>query len=120
MVFPNPILPKQCVRFKVARPSMNNLIEAVLAGARFLPVLALAVACGTGFAAQGGDASAVDYQIYTGSTHAHTAYTWSHGEQWAKSPTPRMQVKNSTSYPSSNNVPKSNWQKYQGPPASCF
>ena len=25
-----------------------------------------------------------DYHIYAGSLHAHTAYTWSHGEQFAK------------------------------------
>lgn len=24
------------------------------------------------------------YHIYSGSTHAHTQFTWSHGEQWAK------------------------------------
>jgi hypothetical protein len=28
--------------------------------------------------------SADEYHIYTGSTHAHTASTWSHGDQWAK------------------------------------
>ena len=26
-----------------------------------------------------------EYQIYAGSTHAHTSYTWSHGDQFAKS-----------------------------------
>jgi len=29
--------------------------------------------------------SATTYNIYSGSTHAHSAYTWSHGEQFAKS-----------------------------------
>ncbi|HTM48592.1 MAG TPA: hypothetical protein VL285_07930 [Bryobacteraceae bacterium] len=28
--------------------------------------------------------SADEYHIYAGSTHAHTASTWSHGDQWAK------------------------------------
>src|SRR5690242_15208625 len=60
------------------------------------------------------------YHIYAGSTHAHTAFTWSHGEQWAKVPTPRMLVQDGVSYPSSNNVAKANWQKIQGPPATHF
>jgi hypothetical protein len=25
-----------------------------------------------------------DYHVYAGNLHAHTAYTWSHGEQFAK------------------------------------
>jgi hypothetical protein len=29
--------------------------------------------------------AAEEYHVFAGSTHAHTAYTWSHGEQWAKS-----------------------------------
>src|SRR6185437_7797486 len=33
--------------------------------------------------AQSGSA-ADNYHIYTGSTHAHTAYTWSHGEQFVR------------------------------------
>lgn len=31
-----------------------------------------------------GAAPGEEYHIYAGSTHAHTQFTWSHGEQWAK------------------------------------
>ena len=82
-----------------------------------------------------------EYHIYRGSTHAHTTYTWSHGDQWvpAKKPsrpvTPganmqaqwvdgegstRMYVKDSTSYPGPQLMLKPNWQQFQGPPSMHF
>jgi hypothetical protein len=35
---------------------------------------------------------APEYRIYAGSTHAHTAYTWSHGEQFNKNGCNGIQV----------------------------
>src|ERR1700721_1858880 len=32
------------------------------------------------------------YRVYAGSTHAHTMYTWSHGEQFAKNDCSGIQV----------------------------
>lgn len=82
-----------------------------------------------------------EYHIYRGSTHAHTSYTWSHGDQWvpaskpsrAVAPGPKMQaqwvdgegstrmyVKDSTSYPGPQLMLKPNWQQFQGPPSSHF
>jgi hypothetical protein len=60
------------------------------------------------------------YHIYAGNTHSHTSYTWSHGTQWPNSPSNKMVVKDSTSYPGPNAVPKPDWKKYQGPPADHF
>lgn len=88
------------------------------------------------------------YHIYAGSTHAHTAYTWSHGEQFAKNDCAGIQVyarmpgsevsmwsdgyvksKNGcagifviegSQYPSPDVKVKANWQEYQGPPAEHF
>jgi hypothetical protein len=58
------------------------------------------------------------YHIYAGNTHAHTVYTWSHGQQW-RNPQ-RLVVVNSTSYPGPQNVLKPDWKKYQGPPSEHF
>ncbi len=58
------------------------------------------------------------YHIYAGNTHSHTAYTWSHGQQW-KNPQ-RMIVVGSVSQPGPDNVLKPNWEKDQGPPAEHF
>jgi hypothetical protein len=90
-----------------------------------------------------------EYHIYAGNTHSHTAYTWSHGEQFAKSecagilvygPIPSMPlgyswsdgyvksknncpgifVINSYQYPAPGAVLKPDWQKNQGPPSEHF
>ncbi len=72
-----------------------------------------------------------DYQIYSGSTHAHTQYTWSHGAQFANAaPEPAADGKKAKSgmrisaegsqLPPADKVPRENWQKYQGPPAAHF
>jgi hypothetical protein len=89
------------------------------------------------------------YHIYAGSTHAHTAYTWSHGEQFSKNdcagisvfaPIPgspdgfrwsdgyvkskngcaNMFVINGFQYPSPNVIVKPDWEKFQGPPSKHF
>ena len=44
---------------------------------------ALCALAGLGLSAQTKHA-AVEFHIYAGNTHAHTQFTWSHGEQWAK------------------------------------
>lgn len=93
-------------------------------------------------------ADAGEYHIYAGSTHAHTAYTWSHGEHLAKSGCagiivyerkppalvsswtdgyvkskngcPGMLVINAYQIPSPQMPVKPDWQKYQGPPSEHF
>jgi hypothetical protein len=88
------------------------------------------------------------YHIYRGNTHAHTLYTWSHGEQWAKNgckgiltftapgdqPTssgwkkgaavddhcPAIYVVNGLQYPGPDQVLRPDWQSVQGPPARHF
>jgi hypothetical protein len=93
--------------------------------------------------------SPAEYQIYAGSTHAHTAYTWSHGEHLAKSdcagilvfshdPAAPFAWKWSGGYvksktgcsgiyvidgaqiPSPDMPVKPDWQKFQGPPSVHF
>jgi hypothetical protein len=90
-----------------------------------------------------------DYKIYAGSTHSHTAYTWSHGDQFEKhgcsgilvyAPSPSSTfastwsdgyvksktgcagifVINSLQYPSPSVTLRPDWQKYQGPPSEHF
>jgi hypothetical protein len=95
------------------------------------------------------NAPAPEYHIYAGSTHAHTAYTWSHGEQWAKSDCAGIQVYapnpafpgistwsdgyvksktgcagifviDSLQYPSPGMTLKPNWTEVQGLPSKHF
>jgi hypothetical protein len=84
-----------------------------------------------------------DYQIYKGSTHAHTEYTWSHGAQYAKNGCvgivvyadnvwssgyvktkkngcPGIFVINGSQYPSSDVVLRPDWEKEQGPPQAHY
>ncbi len=88
------------------------------------------------------------YKIYSGNTHAHTSYTWSHGEQFGKSPCkgivvfggdpnpdsvetwkagyvkgegcPAILIIRSSQYPGPNEVLKPDWQKNQGLPSVHF
>jgi hypothetical protein len=90
------------------------------------------------------------YHIYRGNTHAHTSFTWSHGEQWAKNDCsgvpiylpdhtfpevhswsaegnqppsgkcPGMIIIGSSQYPGPNSELKPDWKKYQGDPAEHF
>jgi hypothetical protein len=92
---------------------------------------------------------AEEYHIYTGSTHAHTAYTWSHGEQFTKngcagimvygpdaasppaftwsdgyvkstSGCAGIYVINSFQYPSPSVTLKKDWNEFQGAPSVHF
>jgi len=91
---------------------------------------------------------AAEYHIYAGSTHAHTAYTWSHGDQFVKNgcagimvyaPDPAsppaftwsdgyvkskdcagIYVINSFQYPSPSVTVRKDWKEYQGPPSVHF
>ena len=73
------------------------------------------------------DPAPPEYHIYAGSTHAHTSYTWSHGDQWAKpkqeegKKEPGIYVSpEGAQYPAENLVLKPDWKKLQGPPAEHF
>jgi hypothetical protein len=91
-----------------------------------------------------------DVHIYAGSLHAHTAYTWSHGEQFAKGDCagimtfgpnpaapfayqwsdgyvkkqdggcPGIYVINSAQIPAPGMAVKPDWEKFQGPPSEHF
>lgn len=90
-----------------------------------------------------------EYHLYAGSTHSHTAYTWSHGDQFEKKGCSGILVyarsapssiaytwsngyvkaKNGcagifvilgSQYPSPNVSLKPDWEKYQGPPSEHF
>lgn len=86
-----------------------------------------------------------EYRILAGSTHAHTSYTWSHGEQFNKNncagilvygpdkdnagaftwnqgyvkatQCPGIYVINSFQYPAPGVTLKKDWAEYQGPPS---
>ena len=88
------------------------------------------------------DQATAKYLILAGSTHAHTALTWSHGEQFSKSGCSGIQVYadnkwsdgyvksktgcavifviDSLQYPAPGVLLKPDWQDYQGPPAKHF
>ncbi len=95
------------------------------------------------------DTAAAKYQIYAGSTHAHTAFTWSHGAQWStngcagilvygpqtpssivstwsegyvkrKNGCAAIYVINGLQYPSPGVTLKPDWRKYQGFPSDHF
>jgi len=68
------------------------------------------------------------YHIYAGSTHAHTSFTWSHGDQWQK-PTVQPSDKkepgivvdpDGAQHPAKTMVLKPDWEKHQAPPAKHF
>lgn len=91
-----------------------------------LVVLALALLELLGQKAKPPAPAAIIYHIYAGNTHSHTAYTWSHGEQWMsgqEAGEPRGGLRHSpdgVQFPPENAVLKENWQKVQGPPAEHF
>lgn len=67
------------------------------------------------------------YHIYAGSTHAHTSFTWSHGDQYEKQkPAPGEKKggisvdENGAQTASKKQILKPDWQKFQGPPAAHF
>ena len=71
---------------------------------------------------------ATAYHIYAGSTHAHTSFTWSHGEQWVNAKPQAGEAKepllfvdpDGAQHPAKTAVLKPEWQKVQGPPAAHF
>jgi hypothetical protein len=68
-------------------------------------------------------ADAPQYHIYAGSTHAHTQFTWSHGDQWKNRrpvPLPLIVDPDGTQHPPKDGVLQPDWQKFQGPPAVHF
>ncbi|MCL4402000.1 MAG: CehA/McbA family metallohydrolase [Acidobacteria bacterium] len=96
-----------------------------------------------------GKPSLAEYHIYTGNTHSHTLYTWSHGVQWVNNgcrgilnygpnaastkldlwsegyvktgnAKPCIYVINGYQYPSPNITLKPDWQKYQGTPSQHY
>jgi hypothetical protein len=69
------------------------------------------------------------YHIYAGNTHAHTAFTWSHGDQWQKAKPVADGAKkepgifvdaSGAQHPAKSQVLRPDWEKHQGPPAAHF
>ena len=64
------------------------------------------------------------YHIYAGNTHAHTIFTWSHGDHWEKPPPGvKAGVKvddKGSQHPTTAQILRPDWQKHQGPPAEHF
>jgi hypothetical protein len=80
---------------------------------------------------RGADTTAVlapEYHIYAGSTHAHTQYSWSHGEQWVPGSAAEAGEKKEglkispegVQGPPSTAKLRPEWQKNQGKPAEHF
>jgi hypothetical protein len=98
---------------------------------------------------QAGSPPAVEYRILAGNTHSHTAYTWSHGDQFttngcagiltyskdsssaaykwsdgyvktAGDGCAGIYVINGAQYPAPGVTLKPDWQKFQGPPAAHY
>lgn len=76
-----------------------------------------------------GDSPKPVYHIYAGNTHAHTSFTWSHGDQWVKPKPPAAGEKkepalyvdaDGAQHPAKTMVLKPGWEKFQGPPAAHF
>jgi hypothetical protein len=90
--------------------------------ARVVGFLLLVVCTGAG------PATRPVYHIYAGSTHAHTSFTWSHGDQWVANKAQPGEKKEpgifvdaqGAQYPAKTQVLKAEWQKGQGPPAEHF
>jgi hypothetical protein len=68
-----------------------------------------------------------EYHIYSGNTHSHTQYTWSHGTQFSKAAPGGGKKKSGmritpegAQYPPDDATPRPDWQKYQGPPAAHY
>jgi hypothetical protein len=124
-------------------------IIAAMNSARKLRLAALAVSFSALIPLAGQSGPEVKYQIYAGSTHAHTSYTWSHGDQFTKTDCqgirvygPKatgdslsvwtegyvksktgcysMYVINSFQLPSPDMKVKADWEKSQGLPIAHF
>ena len=86
-----------------------------------------AIAAATTRPSTGETGTLFGYHLYAGNTHAHTSFTWSHGEQWISAkPEPGEKKaagiyrKDGAQYPAKSLVLKPDWQKHQGPPAAHF
>ena len=129
---------------------MSRTLVAVLRTLAVTTATVMAVASSVAIAQSQEQPIAPEYHIYAGNTHAHTSYTWSHGEQWVKNscsgvpiylPDPKdpaahtwseegnqppsgkcptMIIIGSSQYPGPYDVLKPDWQKYQGPPSEHF
>jgi hypothetical protein len=115
---------------------------------RFAPYLCGTVAL-TSAILTGQTKSAPEYHIYAGNLHAHTAYTWSHGEQiqtngctgiltYTQDPNspaahwsdgyvktagggcPGIYVINGSQIPAPGTSVKPDWEKVQGPPSAHY
>jgi hypothetical protein len=115
----------------------------------YLSVAASLLLVQTGQAQKNNSVSSPQYHIYAGNTHAHTSYTWSHGEQFLKSGCkgvpvygpdhnspevsswtseggeargncPAMIIMGSSQYPGPYGDLKPDWKKFQGPPSEHF
>jgi hypothetical protein len=68
-----------------------------------------------------------EYHIYAGSTHAHTVFTWSHGEQWEDAKPDAGEAKagvvrtpEGAQLPPPSKQLKADWQQRQGPPGEHY
>jgi len=64
----------------------------------------------------------IGYNFYNGNTHAHTSYTWSHGNHLERIPDQGeyMIVDSTQTSRFINMTLKDDWQVYQGPPSEHF
>ncbi len=94
-----------------------------------VPVLAGWLYCWPGGLAAGQtNVIGPEYHIYAGNTHSHTAYTWSHGEQFAKAKQEAgarkvsgiSRTEDGVQSAAKRQVAKPDWQKYQGPPSRHY
>ncbi len=60
------------------------------------------------------------FKIYRGSTHAHTAYTWSHGSQYEDAKEGGILIDSVNVAHPKNRTPKTEWRKDQGFPPDHF
>ena len=94
-------------------------------------LLSVALCAASGFitpvvrAARASATAPEEYHLYAGSTHAHTQFTWSHGEQWAAGSGGEKKGKLNVSPEGVQGPPggsklKNEWQQNQGTPADHF
>jgi hypothetical protein len=106
------------------RQPCRRLVLLVAAGALLPPSLLLSNGAPSDQAAT----PAPQYHIYAGNTHAHTVYTWSHGEQWVKAESAEGKPKEpgihvspeGAQFPGKSLVLKPDWKSHQGSPAEHF
>ncbi|MEJ7589473.1 MAG: hypothetical protein WKI04_18120, partial [Ferruginibacter sp.] len=60
------------------------------------------------------------FKIYAGSTHAHTAYTWSHGSQYDNAKEAGILIDSQNVAHPRNRTPKNDWRKFQGFPPDHY